>query len=142
MNILFSSKSPMPDKVLSNMAYTKLWYKGIMFTSAEQAFQWAKCVTDEDRQKVLSEENPFECRKIGRHVKLLPTWEQDKLAIMAEILVAKFSAPKCKEILLQTGDSPLYHLSPWDLYWGVNEHLNGDNYLGMILHRIRENLRC
>lgn len=60
---------------------------------------------------------------------------------MYDVVKAKFSIKYLKEMLLATGDEELVEENAWgDQYWGV---CNGDgqNKLGKILMRAREELK-
>lgn len=83
-----------------------------------------------------------EAKKLGRKVPLRPDWENVKERIMYEICLAKFSQnEELKEKLLLTGECALEECNTWgDKVWGtVNGE--GENKLGKILMKIREELR-
>ena len=69
-------------------------------------------------------------------------WEAVKIQIMYQIVYAKFSQnPLLKQKLLDTGDAYLQEGNTWyDTFWGVCNGV-GQNNLGYILMRVREELR-
>ena len=44
-------------------------------------------------------------------------------------------------LLLSTGDEELQEAAPTDYYWGIGRDGNGQNKLGLILMRLRAELR-
>lgn len=66
-------------------------------------------------------------------------WENEKLSIMREILVAKFTQDlHCKSVLLSTVGEYLEEASPHDSYWGIGKNGTGANHLGVLLVEVRE----
>ena len=131
---------------LSNFApcIIKIEKCGLTFTSAEAAFQAAKCseFADKIRFEKLS---PNEAKKLGRKVTMRPDWDEPinfRLTMMEKILRIKFSDknPKLKQKLIDTGDALLIEKNTWgDTFWGVCNGI-GQNHLGKILMKIREDL--
>ncbi len=85
-----------------------------------------------------------DAKRLGRHVELRPDWEDVKIAIMEEIVRTKFTQNEdLKAMLLATGDLVLEEGNAWgDTFWGVDAKTReGQNHLGRILMRVREELR-
>lgn len=124
---------------LSNFYPCRINYCGLSFTSAESAFQAMKNPAQALQFVLLT---PSEAKRRGRSVSLRSDWAQVKEKIMYEICLAKFTQnADLKEQLLKTGDSVLIEGNTWnDTEWGVCRG-NGDNKLGKILMRIRDELR-
>jgi len=64
---------------------------------------------------------------------------------MEEIVRAKFTQNEClREMLLATGDAVLEEGNTWnDTFWGVHlKNGQGQNHLGRILMKVREELRA
>ena len=75
---------------------------------------------------------------------LRPDWEKVKNGIMEEIVCAKFTQhTDLAEKLLATGDRVLVEGNHWgDTFWGVDTRTGqGENHLGKILMKVREELR-
>ena len=68
-------------------------------------------------------------------------WEEVKDKVMYEIVLAKFTQnPDLKEKLLATGDESLEEGNTWgDTIWGTVDGV-GENRLGKILMRVRDEL--
>ena len=87
---------------------------------------------------------PAMSKKAGRRVQLRADWEDVKLSIMEDIVRAKFTQNEdLKQLLLATGDLVLEEGNTWhDTFWGVDvKTQEGENHLGRILMRVRQELR-
>lgn len=61
---------------------------------------------------------------------------------MEELLMAKVEQnPYVKKKLLETKDYIIVEDSPKDNYWGWGENRNGENNLGKLWMKIRDNLK-
>ena len=131
---------------LSNMYACPIKYDMETFPCVETAFQYAKCVKDEDREKFIDSNgyfvNGFAARKIGRKVELRKDWEEVKVDIMRELLKEKFyHNEKLREALKVTGKIELVEENKWkDTFWGVYEG-KGLNILGKLLMEIRKDIQ-
>jgi ribA/ribD-fused uncharacterized protein len=73
-----------------------------------------------------------------------PNWDQEKFEVMRTGLRAKFAVPRLRDLLLSTGDRPLYEDSPSDRIWGTGAQVGtgpGLNLMGKLLMEIRTELR-
>lgn len=133
---------------LSNFYYFPFEYKGIIFITAEHAFQWEKATFIEDKQRILNANTPADAKKYGRKVYIqnINEWDTNKIQIMENILIAKFNNNILKKKLLDTNNIILIEYNKWhDNFWGkcicekckkilVN---NNNNKLGQLLMKIR-----
>lgn len=129
---------------LSNFWPCTILYNGILYQSAEAAYQAAKCKMDKDRVP-FSSMSPSKAKRVGRTVDLRDDWDEIKLQVMYDILRYKFHIHTyLKDMLLKTGDAYLQEGNYWhDTFWGVDSHTGeGENHLGKILMRIRSELRA
>lgn len=124
---------------LSNFYEAPVEYQGLHFLNNEAAFQAMKCP---QRAREFCKLNPSAAKKLGRSVDLRPDWEGMKDIFMYEICTNKFlQNPELLERLLATGDATLIEGNDWnDKIWGVCNG-QGENRLGKILMRIREEQR-
>ena len=68
--------------------------------------------------------------------------EEAKVDVMLKCCMAKFTQnEKCKKALLSTGDAKLQEDSPTDSYWGIGRDGKGRNMLGVILMKVRHELK-
>ena len=128
---------------LSNFHEVPLVWEGLTYLNSEAAFQAAKVLTTEERL-------PFttlpasKAKRRGRQVPLRTDWEDVKTGVMESIVRAKFTQhPDLAQQLLATGDAILVEGNTWgDVCWGVDLRTGkGENRLGVILMRIRDELR-
>jgi len=127
---------------LSNFYHSFVKLDGIIYPSVEHAFQAAKTL-DADLRKPFHKHRLLtagDAKRMGRKLKLRPDWEHIKLQIMEDLLFSKFSDPVLKQMLLDTGDAKLIEGNTWgDTFWGEDLHKGGQNHLGKLLMKIREN---
>lgn len=93
-------------------------------------------------RRAFAELDASDAKKLGRQVPLRGDWEEVKDNIMYEICKAKFTQNEdLKEKLLATGNDILEEGNTWgDRVWGTVNGV-GENRLGKILMRVREELR-
>lgn len=132
---------------LSNYYPCEIRFNGIVYDSAEAAYQAQKCKNPKDRLqfKGLCADDS---KKLGRKVEIREDWEDVKEKIMYDIVEAKFyQNPELAQKLLATGNAYLMEGNYWrDQFWGVypetgNVGEDGLNVLGQILMRVRANLK-
>lgn len=116
-------------------------YESIAYTSAEAAYQSAK-ITDIEGRFVFASMRPLAAKKAGKKLALRPDWESVRLQVMYDIVKDKFTRNKdLHDKLLATGDRQLIEGNYWnDTFWGVCRGV-GENHLGIILMRVREELK-
>lgn len=124
-------------RFLSNFHLVEIWYEGKCYSSTEHAYQAAKTLVPEEREKIRLCGAPKEARKLGQKVTMRPDWEQIKIQVMLNLLREKFEHPDLKERLLATGDAELVEGNWWgDTFWGVCNGV-GQNNLGKLLMQVR-----
>lgn len=128
-------------KFLSNFYRCPISYRGMVFSSAESAFQSQKSA-NWVRMMKFQELNPYEAKKLGGRIRIRPDWDDIRDFVMYEVVKAKFSQNfELREKLLATGVDYLEEGNIWgDKYWGRCNGI-GKNKLGHILMRVREELR-
>lgn len=127
---------------LSNMYPCRVPYGPEIYRSSESAYQAAK--TEDFRvHQEFAKYTGHEAKRIGRTIRLRPQWDKIKDDIMYHVVKAKFKYNKpLQYYLLQTGDVDLIEGNTWnDTYWGVCKGV-GENKLGQILMRVREELKA
>jgi ribA/ribD-fused uncharacterized protein len=125
-------------RFLSNFYPCKLVYDNLIYDSSEHAYMAQKTLDPILREKIRLTLKPGDAKRLGSKIVLREDWEEVKLQIMYEVVLAKFiQNNSLKELLLSTGDRYLEEGNTWgDTFWGVcNNH--GENCLGQILMLIR-----
>lgn len=112
-------------------------FNGLRFRNSEAAFQAEKCANPEDKVRFCNL-NGYQAKKLGKSVELRKDWEEIKLSVMKNVLIAKFSNKELFQKLLETKDYYLEEGNNWnDTFWGVCNN-KGENHLGLILMEIRD----
>lgn len=131
-------------RFLSNFYPAQVEMDGHLYPSTEHAYQAAKTLDNKERQPFHSHPLPTagEAKKMGKKLSLRPDWETAKFQVMEDLLRQKFAIPELKEKLLQTGDALLVEGNTWgDSIWGVDSRKGGQNHLGKLLMKIRNELK-
>lgn len=126
---------------LSNFFTANVNWEGRTYLNNEAAFQSAKCTNDKMRDKFMNM-NPSQAKAAGRRVNLRHDWEDIKEDVMYEVCLAKFTQNvELGQKLIETGDAILIEGNDWgDKTWGMVNNV-GQNKLGKILMKIREELK-
>lgn len=135
---------------LSNFFYylpSRDWSESRLIT-VEHRYQAAKTEHMGWKEEILKAKTPTAAKKLGRVATLRPDWEEVKLTIMEELLREKFykgfkrdGSVSLKTLLLATEDAELVEGNWWgDKFWGISDG-EGENHLGKLLMKIRDDLR-
>lgn len=132
-------------------------YENLMFTSAEQAFQYSKAKYFKDAtrmEKIYGCSLPIEAKMESHQIKNFnpSEWSKVRVDIMKEILTLKFQNSNLKEQLLDTGKLKLVEANTGDYFWGfggsdtdknatIESSWKGQNMLGQLLMELRETLK-
>src|SRR5574337_1059347 len=128
-------------RFLSNFYPALVELDGSVYPTVEHAFQAAKTLDWDYRERIFYASTPSIAKRIGRQAPLRENWEGIKVDIMKELLVQKFSTFELKSKLLATGDQELIEGNWWgDTFWGVCNGI-GHNMLGKLLMEIRNENR-
>jgi ribA/ribD-fused uncharacterized protein len=124
---------------LSNFAESIVYYMERPYPTVENAYQAAKTL-DKDARLIFETCTPREAKKLGYKLKLRPDWDKAKLQIMSWLNHQKYCIPEYKAKLKATGNQNLIEGNTWgDTFWGICDGV-GENHLGRILMKIREEL--
>ena len=135
-----------PYRFLSNFWECDIYSSedGAVYKSVEHIFQADKTNDPKEKKTIRDCATPGQAKRAGRKVTLRPDWEKIKLSRMEARVRYKFFTHKdLAELLLATGDEELVEGNDWgDDFWGVIlETGKGENHLGKILMKVREELR-
>ena len=130
-----------PYRWLSNFYMVDVEFDGKIYPSTEHAFQAAKTFDEKDREDVRQADTPKLAKKLGKLVKLREDWDSVRLSVMEDMLRKKFENPELRRKLLETGHAELIEGNYWhDTFWGVCDG-KGENNLGKLLMKIRDEIR-
>ena len=130
-------------RFLSNFHPCEIILDGDKYASVEHAYQAAKTIDFEERARLQSWNllNATEAKRAGRKVTLRSDWGEVKNAIMLDLLRQKFSDDLLETMLLDTQNEDLAEGNWWgDTYWGMCNG-KGENHLGKLLMKVREELK-
>lgn len=130
--------------VLSNFSSFMLDWKGLRFPTSEHAYHWEKFVGKPEIQaKILDAKSAHDSLKIAHEHKdsYLPNWDEIKLDVMTNICRAKAQQhPYVMKKLIQTGSRQIIEDSWRDDYWGWGPNCDGNNHLGKIWMKLRDEI--
>jgi N-glycosidase YbiA len=129
-------------RFLSNFWPCEIEYEGMVYPSVEHAYQSAKTLDIAQRRRIAALKTPAEAKHAGEAMPLRADWLQIKFDVMEQCVRYKFTHhPELKQLLLATGDAYLEEGNTWnDQIWGVYQG-HGENHLGIILMKVRAELR-
>jgi ribA/ribD-fused uncharacterized protein len=111
--------------------------------TVEHYFQAQKFTDPAYQEKIFKALTPKVALSLGhtRSIPLRENWEDIKDEVMYFAVKKKFSThSKIKEKLLATFPEDIIESSPNDYYWGCGQDGTGQNKLGKILMRVRDEL--
>ena len=125
----------------SNYGFT---VDGIYYPTAEHFYQASKFDNPEIIEKILACKTPREAACCGRnknHIRI-PNFKEMKLEKMYQGVFEKFRQnPDILQKLLDTGNEEIIEANDQDSFWGIGPDGDGENHMGEILMRVRENLK-
>lgn len=128
--------------VFSNFSAFNLDWKGKVWPTSEQAYQSEKFDDENMKEEIRtakSAHDAFTFAKANRE-KYRKDWDEIKLGIMKEILLAKVEQhPYVKKKLLESGNREIIEDSWRDDFWGWGPNKDGHNHLGKLWMEVREN---
>ena len=129
---------------LSNFYRTSIAIDGIIYPTAEHAFQSYKSDEHEYKLEVSRADKPSDAKKIGRRIKLIPDWNEKRVDYMRLVVGYKFNQNNdLRDMLIATANTYLIEDNYWhDNFWGNCKcskcYEPGFNMLGKILMELRE----
>jgi len=127
-------------RFLSNFHPSTITIKGQVYPTVEHAYQAGKALYRDEREMIQQAISPGQAKRLGKIVIRKPDFEERKLKYMEKCLREKFKDPRLARLLLNTGSQNLIEGNTWgDRFWGVC-HGKGENHLGRLLMKIREEL--
>lgn len=129
-----------------NFSSFKIMYKGTLYSSVEEAYQALGFVDSapEIASQIKNSFSAHEAQKIAyaNKDKRRKDWDNIKVSVMEELLRAKIEQnPYVKKKLLETKDYLIVEDSPKDSFWGWGEDRKGENNLGKLWMKLRDELK-
>ena len=131
---------------LDNFSSFKVEHDGYLYSSVEEAYQALGFIESapEIADKIKNSHSAHEAQKIAyeNKDKRQKNWDEIKVHVMEELLREKISQnPYVKKKLLETKNYMIVEDSPKDSFWGWGINRNGQNQLGKLWMKLRDELR-
>jgi N-glycosidase YbiA len=128
--------------VFNNFSAHAIEFGNKLYPTAEHAYQAAKCTDPKGKEEIRHARSPILAKRLANETYRAardPNWSHKKLAVVEEILRAKLAQhAEAREALRNSGDEEIIEDSPTDYFWGAGADGSGQNMLGKIWMRIRE----
>ncbi|MCD7805127.1 MAG: NADAR family protein [Oscillospiraceae bacterium] len=130
---------------LDNYSANKIEYDGFVYGTVEEAYQAStfRGVAEDVVEQIRNAGSPYEAKQISiaNKDRKRPDWDTEKVVVMEELLREKVRQhPYVREILLKTKDYTIVEDSPKDSYWGWGPDRDGENNMGKLWMKIRDEL--
>lgn len=138
----YSTKDPYGE--FSNFANFPIFLDSQWWPTSEHYYQAHKYETEELRNWVRAAPTPMEAAIRGRDPEIpkRKDWDLKKDEIMEKTVSDKFNRYTClKKLLLSTGQAKIFEHTKNDCYWGDCGDRTGKNKLGLLLEKIRGQIR-
>lgn len=145
--IIYFYKVEEPFGCFSNFSSHGIHLHGENWPTVEHYYQAQKFVNTANAElvdQIRKTSTPKVAAQMGRDPSHLirTDWDLIKIDIMEEAVLLKFLTHlDIQEILLSTADRIIVEDSPTDYFWGCGADRTGQNQLGQILMRVRQELR-
>lgn len=124
---------------LSNFHPVQIFFEDTLYPSVEHAYQAAKFPKFARFNFTLG--TPGAAKRNGQKPGARSDWDQVKLGIMEQLLRLKFRPGSVLATKLLATNGDIVEGNHWgDVYWGVCRGV-GENHLGRLLMKIREELK-
>ena len=139
-------------RFLSNFYPSVIEFQGIKYPTVEHYYVAMKIKTDQQidgknitlidcREMISKMKDPAKVKQLGKVLKLRKDWDKIKLDTMLWGVREKFKDQDLRQLLINTGDYELVEGNNWgDKFWGVYAGV-GENHLGKILMKVREEVK-
>lgn len=121
----------------------ELW--GMLFPTSEHAYQWKKFSSNRSdiAEQILLARSPDAVKMISDpNISNQPEdWNEHRVAVMEEVLRAKAQQHQdVRDVLKKTGSRTIVENSPVDNFWGCGSDGQGENLIGKLWMKIRDEL--
>ena len=115
------------------------------FSTAEYAYQWKKFFVTEPElaEKILSVKSSHLVKEVAlaNQDKIPQNWREERVGVMEEILRTKAKQHEdVRDALKRTNKRKIIENSPFDNFWGVGPDGNGQNMVGKLWMKVRDEL--
>lgn len=131
---------------LDNFSSFAIVYKGVRYPTVEHAYQAMKFIDTAPNiaSRIAQATSPNDAKRIAfsNQEKQNPNWHDIKVDIMEDLLRTKLDQhPYVKQKLIKTKDYTICEDSPIDTFWGIGENRDGQNQLGKLWMKLRDEIK-
>jgi ribA/ribD-fused uncharacterized protein len=129
--------------VFNNFSAHAIEFRGKLYPTCEHAYQAAKCTDNPQGQETIrSARSPLEAKRLANETYKAARdrdWGNKKVAVVEEILRAKLAQhQEARDALRESGTEDIVEDSPTDYFWGEGADGSGQNMLGKLWMKIRD----
>jgi N-glycosidase YbiA len=130
--------------VFNNFSAHSVEFRGKLYPTCEHAYQAAKCTDPVGQEAIRNARSPLQAKALAKEIHKDAKdsdWERKKVAVVEEILRAKLAQhPEAREALKESGDEDIVEDSPTDYFWGEGADGSGQNVLGKLWMKLRDEM--
>jgi conserved hypothetical protein, ribA/ribD-fused len=128
--------------VFNNFSAHAIEFRGKLYPTCEHAYQAAKCTDPQGQEAIRNARSPLEAKRLANETYKAerdPDWGNKKVAVVEEILRSKLAQhPEAQEALRDSGNEDIVEDSPTDYFWGEGADGSGQNMLGKLWMKLRD----
>ena len=128
--------------VFNNFSAHAVEFRGKFYPTSEHAYQAAKCMDPQGQEAIRNARSPLQAKVLANETYKAakdPDWGSKKVAVLEEILRAKLGQhPEAQEALRKSGCEDIVEDSPTDYFWGEGSDGSGQNMLGKLWMKLRD----
>jgi ribA/ribD-fused uncharacterized protein len=127
--------------MLSNFSAHAVSLNDILYPTAEHAYQAAKFTDGKVRNEILHATSPMQAKLVAQKhaVDKKQGWHEQKLLAMENVLRAKLvQHAEVQDALVRSKNEEIVEDSPVDYFWGRGADGKGQNQLGKLWMKLRE----
>ena len=130
--------------ILSGESNHPINIDGVVWPTVEHYYQAARFSNPAIRDRIrgmATTQLAIKESQVYRHT-AVKDWTRIRLGCLTDAFRAMFSQhDECRKHLLETGGAELYQLGLYDDYWGFDRNGRGQNQLGAVLAKLRDEFR-
>ena len=116
-----------------------------IYPTLEHAYQSLRVKPGPEREEIKNSRSPMDAWRIGQTYKNNPDLRvpnQDKAELMEMLMRAKLKQhDDIKALLIESGDRGLLKVYPTDYFWATGADGSGENIMGKIWMKLRDELK-
>ena len=130
--------------LLSNFSSHQVEYKGEIYPTAEHAYQAQKFTDRQLQEQVRYARSPLLAKDMAYKYKSQwrSDWQEIKVEVMTGVVLAKLKQhEEVRQALKKTGTAEIKENSPVDYFWGIGKDGSGQNQMGKIWMKLRDEIK-